>query len=140
MQLLSAHCVLLGIFNKAVHCVMCCVPSGSWEGSWGAARGSTEPPCSQGCPSVPEGTWPALVHSLLLKPRSPKGEENCPPPGDTGTGWQCWDAAGGSMVPSTVTPCHSSAPWIPCLMPELSHLFLIQPPHPPSHGQNIKHL
>lgn len=135
MQLLSARCVLLGIFIKAVHSVMCCVPSGSRRGHGGAARGSTEPPCSQGCPSIPEGARPALVHTLLLKPRSPKAEENCPPPGDTGTGWQCWEAAGGSTVPGTVRPCRSSAPWIPRLMPELSHLSSSSLPTGPHAGR-----
>lgn len=135
MQLLSARCVLLGIFIKAVHSVMCCVPSGSRRGHGGAARGSTEPPCSQGCPSIPEGARPALVHTLLLKPRSPKAEENCPPPGDTSTGWQCWEAAGGSTVPGTVRPCRSSAPWIPRLMPELSHLSSSSLPTVPRTGR-----
>lgn len=99
------------------------------------SRGSTEPPCSQGCPSIPEGARPALVHTLLLKPRSPKAEENCPPPGDTSTGWQCWEAAGGSTVPGTVRPCRSSAPWIPRLMPELSHLSSSSLPTVPRTGR-----
>lgn len=126
----SCSCCLPAECFWAFHqgCAQCAVsvPSGSRRGHGGAARGS----------SIPKGARPALVQSPLQTTLS-KGRREMSSPRRL----HPW--LGGSRrkhIPSIITLCHSSAPCIPCLMPELSHLFLVQPPHPRLHRDSIKHL
>lgn len=90
MQLLSAHCVLLGIFNKAVHCVMCCVPSGSRRGHGEQRGGAPSPHVPKGAPVFPRVpglllcTVSSLNHALQREKRTALPQETLALAGSAG--------------------------------------------------------